>query len=318
MRPIAGLHHVTAIAGPAQACLDLHAGVLGQRLVKRTVNFDDPETWHLYFGDGAGAPGTLLTFFPWAGAPRGRRGTGEAGETALAVPADSLDWWGRRLAAHGVAALARGERFGTPVLTGETPDGLDLALVAEPGERPAADWTGARVPAPVAVRGLHGVTLTLVDPTPTRALLVEVMGLRSAGREGARERLVTGGTAAATIDLVARPGVARAALGTGSVHHIAWRVADDADQLAWSEVLERAGMRVTEVRDRCYFHSVYFRDPSGVLHELATDPPGFTVDEPAATLGGALRLPPWLEPMRTRIAERLAPLGAPAIVAEPA
>jgi glyoxalase family protein len=310
--PIAGLHHVTALSGPAAGTAGFHAGVLGLRLVKRTVNFDDPGGWHLYFGDASGAPGTLVTCFPRTGAPAGRRGAGEVAATALAVPAGALAWWRTRLASHGVVA-EEAQRFGERLLAFDAPDGMRLELVESAAAGPGVPWSGGGVAVEHAIRGLHSVTLAFGDAGRSAALLRDGMGFRESGREGVRVRLcAAGGGPSAWVDLVSLPGGARASLGAGSVHHVAFRVAGEAAQDAWREALAGQGMRVTEAMDRNYFRSVYFREPGGVLFELATDPPGFTVDESPATLGSRLMLPAWLEPMRGRIEAALPALDAPA------
>ena len=305
-----GLHHVTAFSGPAARNRDFYARVLGLRLVKTTVNFDDPGTYHLYYGDEAGRPGTLLTFFPIAHAAAGRLGIGETQEIALRVPRAAIGWWLHRFVAAGIDHQVPRSVFGEPTLRFRDPDGMRLALVGveEAGAVPA--WNGGGVPAEHAVRGLHGVTLLLADAGPTSAILADGLGFREAGREGASVRYAgtaeTGGFVTLETAADIRPGRP----GAGSVHHIAFRAADDAAQEALVDRLStRHRLAVTEQRDRQYFRSVYFREPGGVLFEIATDGPGFTVDEPLATLGSALKLPPGLEPHRARIASALPDLA---------
>jgi glyoxalase family protein len=305
---ILGIHHVTAIAADPRTNVGFYTDVVGQRMVKKTVNFDDPGSYHLYYGDELGRPGSIMTFFAWPGAPRGERGLGQVTVTAYAVPAGSLGFWEERL---GAAARGRSLRFGDEVLTVSDPDGLELELVEvdDAGARPW--WPGGPVAAEHAVRNFAGVTLTVRDLEPT-ARLLDDMGLRRAGEAGSRVRFVAGaGADAAGVDVVEHPTGARGRQAAGIVHHVAWRVSDDAAQLAWRERLLERGLAVTEVRDRRYFRSIYFREPGGVLFEIATDPPGFTRDETPEALGTSLKLPPWLEKERARIEGALPPLDLP-------
>lgn len=286
-----GLHHVTAFSGPAARNLDFYTRVLGLRLVKKTVNFDDPGTWHLYYGDAAGRPGTILTFFPIAHAAPGRAGIGETQETAFAVPRGSLGAWIDRLAAHGIDHDVPVKSFGETVLRFRDPDGTALALVG-------TDADGAE---PV-ILGFHGVTLRLAETAPTAAILTDVFGFTEAAREGDAIRYAGTAEAGRFVTLRADPARARGRQGAGSVHHVAFRAADDAAQEAMvAQLTGRHGLPVTEQRDRQYFRSVYFREPGGVLFEIATDIPGFAVDEPADSLGTDLKLPATLEPHRARI-----------------
>ncbi|PYM04775.1 MAG: ring-cleaving dioxygenase [Candidatus Rokuibacteriota bacterium] len=310
-----GIHHVTAICGDPQANVDFYASVLGLRLVKRTVNFDDPTTYHLYYGDEVGHPGTILTFFPWPGAPRGVRGTGQTTATAFAVPPGSLDWWTDRLARSANRFEKTEERFGERVLPLRDPDDLAIELVErrDAAERPW--WEAGPVTAPYALRGFHGVTLTLEGYERTAALLTDVMGLEPAGQQENRWRYAAAQRGAgAMVDLICAPGLRAGRVAVGTVHHVAFRCATDAEQTAWQRRLADAGMNVTPVLDRQYFRSIYFREPGGVLFEIATDPPGFTRDEAPEALGNTLRLPPWLEPRRTYIEDRLPRLQVPAAV----
>ena len=305
--PISGIHHVTAIAGDPQTNVDFYAGVLGLRLVKKTVNFDDPSTYHLYYGDGLGSPGTLMTFFPWPGARRGSLGSGQTRTTAFAVPEDSLDFWRRRFDGAGIR-VDDIERFGVEGLAFSDPDGLRLELLAsvkpDDDRRP---WAGSSTPADHAIHGLDGVTFLHADSTASQRLLVEVMGFRQIAVDGDRARYASGtGGSGTFVDLVRDPSAAPGRVAGGSVHHVAFRVEDDPAQAAWMDRLFAAGHPTTDVKDRQYFHSIYFREPGGVLFELATDNPGFAVDEPVEALGRGLQLPPWLEPSRSRI-ERLLP-----------
>jgi glyoxalase family protein len=311
-RPILGIHHVTAIATEPQRNLDFYAGTLGLRLVKRTVNFDDPGTYHFYFGDERGTPGTLLTFFPWPLAVRGSRGAGQATATSFSVPAGSLGWWHDRLRDHGVVIDDPAERLGEELLTLLDPDGLKLELVADAAAGALPAWEGGPVPGEHAVRRLHSVTLSVQGYEATAELLTTGMGFRAAGEAGSRFRFEAGeGGAGARVDVLCVPGAPFGRVAAGSVHHVAWRVADDAAQRGWRERLVALGRDVTPVLDREYFHSIYFREPGGVLFEIATDPPGFAIDEPVAELGEHLRLPPRLEPQRARIEAVLPPITLP-------
>ena len=299
-----GLHHVTAISGPARQNLDFYTRVLGLRLVKKTVNFDDPATYHLYYGDEAGQPGTILTFFPWDGVPKGRVGIGETQQTGFRVPKASIGYWTQRLVAAGVTHEAPQQRFGDTVLAFKDPDGLSLALVGIAGIEAEAGWSAGEVPVEHAIRGFHGVTLLLKDAGPTAAILEDVFGFIEAGREGNRVRFTATGSApyGRFIDLRAVGNFMRGQQGAGSVHHIAFRAADDAAQEAMvAKLRDNHRLPTTEQKDRNYFRSVYFREPGGVLFEIATDDPGFAYDEPRASLGQALKLPPFLERNRAQI-----------------
>ena len=288
-----GIHHVTAIAGDPQRNVDFYAGMLGLRLVKRTVNFDDPTTYHLYYGDEVGHPGTILTFFPWPGARRGRQGTGQVAAISLSIPRSSLGSWLARLVEHGVRHDGPSRRFEEHVLAFRDPDGLALELVGGSAADDRLGWGSGPVPAEHAIRGVFGVTLLEDGYELSAQLLTETMGFRSLRAEGNRFRYVG--------DSGSR----------GAVHHVAWRTPDDEQQRRWREKLAGTGLNVSPVLDRQYFRTIYFREPGGVLFEIATDPPGFTIDEAADELGGRLRLPPWLEPVRPRLEEALPALHAP-------
>ncbi|GJE41431.1 ring-cleaving dioxygenase [Methylobacterium soli] len=297
-----GLHHVTAFSGAALRNVDFYTRVLGLRLVKKTVNFDDPGTYHLYYGDETGRPGTILTFFPWEHAAPGRAGIGETQETAFRVPRAAIGYWTHRFIAQGVAHEAPAQVFGETVLPFRDPDGMALALVGTDGAETEPAWTGSDVPAEHAVRGFHGVTLLLREAGPTAAILTEVLGFREVGREGAQTRFRSGSDLGGSVTLRAVGDFLRGRQGAGSVHHIAFRAADDAAQAEMVRKLtQEHGLAVTEQRDRNYFRSVYFREPGGVLFEIATDVPGFAVDEPVTALGEALKLPAFLEPHRAEI-----------------
>jgi glyoxalase family protein len=299
---INGIHHVTAIAGPARRNLDFYGRVLGLRLVKKTVNFDDPGTYHLYYGDAAGQPGTILTFFPWEHAAPGRLGVGETQETVFRVPEGAIGYWTHRLVAHGVPHDAPVKRFGETVLSFRDPDGMRLAFVGLPGIEGEPAWE-SDIPAEHAIRGFHSVSLLLADAAPTAAILTDVFGFAEVGREDTLIRYRAEGAALGNVvDLRVAGGFLPARQGAGSVHHIAFRAANDAAQEEMvARLAQNHGIRTTEQKDRNYFRSVYFREPGRVLFEIATDIPGFAVDEPAASLGQALKLPAGLEAQRARI-----------------
>ncbi|MGE0639508.1 MAG: ring-cleaving dioxygenase [Thermoanaerobaculia bacterium] len=318
MRGTSGLHHVTAIAGPAQENLDFYAGVLGMKLVKKSVNQDDPGTFHLFYADAEGRPGTDLTFFPWSHLAPSRPGHGLATEVALAVPGDSLAFWESRLERYGTAVGARETRFGDDVLTLVDPHGLRVALVASRSaeERPFTPWEAGPVPVERQIRGLDGARLWLRDLAPSEALLAGPLGLVRLGEERGWVRWGRDGGGFAPsgvrLDLAHRPDTPRGMWGTGAIHHLAWRVEDDAHELELREAIAAAGSHPTAVIDRFWFRSVYFKEPGGVLFELATDGPGFAVDEEPSRLGETLVLPPWLESQRSAIEAALPPLTAPA------
>jgi glyoxalase family protein len=303
-----GIHHVTAIAGSAQGNVDFYVGVLGLRLVKRTVNFDDPLTYHLYYGTEVGAPGTILTFFAWPNAYRGRAGSGQVNATALSVPMGSLGWWQERFKAQRITYDLPVKRFEEEVLPFQDNDGMQLELVAAEDERPA--WSGGQVPADYAIRGVHGVTAHEEGYEKSAELLTETLRFTQLGQEGNRFRY-RANEGRGMIDLLCTPDGPRARGGAGTVHHIAWRVPDDSEQLAWRKTLVSADMNVSPVLDRQYFHSIYFREPGGVLFEIATDQPGFATDEPKESLGTTLKLPPWLEAARAQIESGLEPISVP-------
>jgi catechol 2,3-dioxygenase-like lactoylglutathione lyase family enzyme len=292
-----GIHHVTAIASDPQRNLEFYTRLLGLRLVKLTVNFDVPETYHLYYGDEAGRPGTILTFFPWPDAPKGRAGTGQAAVVAFSVPEGALGHWMDRLRTHGIDFEGPGMRFDEQFLEFRDPDGLRLELVSQAG-------AGGR-----AIRGFHSVTLWEQGHERTAELLMETLGFRFTGQAGNRFRYRAGaGGPGGILDVLDLPGTPLGRVAVGTVHHVAWRAADQVEQQAWREEIARQGFNVTPVIDREYFRSIYFREPGGVLFEIATDPPGFTVDEPLEELGTHLRLPRWLEPRRRELERSLPPL----------
>jgi glyoxalase family protein len=302
---IPGLHHITAIAGDPQRNLDFYTGVLGLRLVKLTVNFDDPFSYHLYYGDHSATPGSILTFFAWPTADRGRQGTGQVGVMALAIAPSSLAHWVGRLIRRGIKYDGPTRRFDEQVIAFRDPDGLLLELVAHPraADRPAADEN--------AIRGIHSVTLWTDGSENTAQFLTGTLGFRPTTTDEQRQRFEIGnGGSGAIVDLHNIAGFWEGAEGIGTVHHIAWRAANDAAQGAWRERL-RGSTNVTPVRDRKYFHSIYFHEPGGVLFEIATDAPGFAIDEPVDQLGSALQLPPWLAAQHDAIERSLPPLRLP-------
>ena len=312
MKRVNGLHHITAIAGPAQENLDFYSGVLGMRLVKKSVNQDDPGTYHLFYADAEGRPGTDLTFFPWSHLAPPRQGHGLAVEVGLEVPARSLEYWGGRLEKYGVRVDAEETRFGERALPVSDPHGLRLVLV-EQGDtrRPFTPWEHSPVAPERQVRGLHSARLWERQEAPTAQFLTTVLGFERLGSENGWTRYGFK-DAWGAVDVRETRDLARGAWGVGTVHHLAWRVDDEQHQLLVSGQIEQVGTGVTPVIDRFWFKSVYFREPGGVLFELATDGPGFAADEDPAHLGESLVLPPWLEPSRSRIEAVLPTLRAPA------
>ena len=305
-----GLHHVTAIASDPQQNIDFYTGVLGLRLVKITINYDDPGSYHLYYGDQAGSPGSILTFFAWPGGYPGRRGTAQATVTSFSVPEGSLGEWQQRFERHHVRFDPPVRRWDEEALTFYDPDGLQLELVAHLGAEERAAWNEGPIPVEFATRGFHSVTLALKSSARTAKLLTETMGFQLLREEGNRARYIAGDHGPArTVDLLTLPDVPQGGVGVGSVHHVAWRTPTDPQQEAWQETLQKLHYQVSPVMDRQYFHSIYFREPGGVLFEIATDAPGFTADEPLESLGTRLCLPEWLEPNRDKIQRRLLKLN---------
>jgi glyoxalase family protein len=307
---MSGIHHVTAISGDPARNVEFYTRTLGLRLIKKTVNYDDPGTYHLYFGDEAGSPGAILTFFPWAHTPKGRGGVGQTFETAFRVPESALGFWAHRFVERGVAHGEIEKRFGQSVLTFSDPDGMSLSLVGVAGAELEPAWTGGGVNAEHAIRGFHGVTLLLDDPAATARVLTEALGFSKTASDGATSRFaVAGAGIGSVVDLRAARGFLPGLMGRGSVHHVAFRASDDAAQASMRRTLvETLGLSVTEQVNRNYFRSIYFREPGGVLFEIATDQPGFAIDEPADALGSSLKLPPFLEPRRKQIEAALPPL----------
>ena len=309
---ITGLHHVTAIAGPAVENLEFYTTALGLRLVKKSVNQDDPGTYHLFYADAEGTPGTDVTFFPWDMMAPGRKGTGLTVELALAIPAGSLGFWHSRLTELAVEVGQPEERFGEKALPVTDPHGLQIALVETADPRVFAPWEKSPVSAHLQIQGLHAVRLLESDRAATEAFLTDVLGFDPVGEESGWRRFALGeGGSGRLLELQERPGVRRGAWGRGSVHHVAWRVPDETVQREVQNRVAESGLRPTPVIDRFWFRSVYFKEPGGALFEIATDGPGFAVDEDPAALGERLVLPPWLEPERGRI-EAVLPALEPA------
>jgi glyoxalase family protein len=310
-RQILGIHHITAIAGDPHTNLDFYAGLLGLRLVKLTVNYDDPGTYHLYYGDGVGHPGTILTFFPWPHAPQGHRGTGQVTETAFAIPESAIDFWEKRLAARGVSFKSF-DRFGERVISFSDPDGLGIELIGTKTTREDRAYQAGSIPIHFAIRGFHSATLTQADHHATAKLLTDTMGFKLIEENETRSRYkVDSGESASLVDVVHAPNERSGRVLVGTVHHIAWRTPDDEQQLRWLTELSRLDYGVSPVMDRKYFHSIYYREPGNILFEIATDPPGFGVDESMENLGTKLVLPPWLERDRAKLEASLPALRLP-------
>jgi len=307
-----GLHHITAAAKDPQTNLDFYQQVLGQRLIKTTVNFDDPGTYHLYYGDYSGKPGTALTFFPWAHISPGQSGNGETAAFAYAIPENAMSYWTARMKHFGFNPTREDTRFNAAVLPFQDPDGLHLELISTPLQtvNPMVDPTNhSDVPAEQQLQGFHSVTLWVDEVESTTRILTEILGMKFVGQEGHRYRYTTESQALGQIvDIVHRPNAYAARFGSGSIHHIAFRATNSQQQLDFREKLKQIGMNVTEVIDRQYFQSIYFRIPAGVLFEIATDQPGFAIDEPLEALGQQLKLPAWYEPRRALIEQNLAPI----------
>ena len=312
MTGITGIHHITCIAGAAQDNVDFYEGVLGMRLVKRSVNQDSPGTYHLFYADGDGHPGSDLTFFPWPEMPPAKAGAGLAMEVSLAVPLGSIDYWSDRLRENHIAIGEIETRRRTSAFSFKDPHGLPLAIHETGDEREFTPWRDSPVPTEKQIRGLHTVRLWESDLALTSTFLTGVLGFVDIGSEGGWNGFeVGGGGSGRYVEIREIPDAARGRWGTGGVHHVAWRVPDDATELAVREKIAQARRRPTEVIDRFWFKSVYFLEPGGVLFEIATDGPGFAIDEDPATLGEHLVLPPWLEPHREEIEASLPPIKLP-------
>ncbi len=316
-RSVRGIHHVTAIAGDAQRNVDFYVGVLGMRLVKRTVNQDAPETYHLFYADAVGNPGTDLTFFIWPDLAKGRPGTGQTVEVALAVPAGSLERWRERLLAHGTPVGEIGERFGERALPISDPDGMAVTLVESKSPAAVELWKGSPVPEEDQIRGFHGVRLLEADASRTISLLRELFGFVELGCDGGFRRYgLPGGGASRILDIREDFAARGGALGKGSVHHVAWNIGEPGEQEEFRDRVAAFGLSPTQVIDRFWFKSVYFREPGGALFEAATAGPGFLVDESNEDLGNRLILPPRFEPYRSEIEAILPPFELPQAAAK--
>jgi glyoxalase family protein len=299
---ILGIHHITAIAGYAKRNHDFYTKVLGLRFIKKTVNFDDPKTYHFYFGDEVGSPGTILTFFPWEGSPRGQQGSGMPTEIAYAVPQRSLEFWINRFHEYYVRITGQGTRFGESYVAFEDPDGLPLSLIIPKGVDQRKPWETEEVKADIATRGFHSITLTLASVQNTAEILTDVFGYKFIDKENNRYRYVTDAVEnAAIVDLLEAPNEARSGNAAGTIHHVAFRVKDEQSLMEFRQKVLAKGLNITEKIDRNYFFSLYFREPGGVLFELATDNPGFSIDETVNDLGKNLKLPMQYESRRTQI-----------------
>ena len=325
MKPLSGIHHITAITGDAQQNFDFYTRILGLRLVKKTVNFDDPTSYHFYYGTTHGAPGTILTFFAWRSATPGRVGSGEIGAFALSVPRGSLSFWREHLAQHHIETKIA-TTFGTPALAFRDPDNIELELVESDDVRPA--WNTKNIPFEYSIRGLHSATIATRDAMETANVLQEMMGFhfvdeesgharfalgdapsKNTSGENASDENASGDSGGGTfLDVVQAKNAQRGQMGAGTIHHIAFRASDDETQEAWRKALSQKGFGVSPIMDRSYFRSIYFREPGGVLFEIATDTPGFLIDESRETLGESLKLPPQYEANRARIEQVLPPL----------
>lgn len=307
-----GIHHVTCIAGDAQENLDFYVKVLGMRLVKRSVNQDDPGTYHLFYADRVGTPGTDFTFFPWPNMESGRLGVGLTTEVSFAVPTGSLAYWQKRLKQYDVEQGTPESRFGENTLPFNDPHGLQLALVETSDDRPFVPWENSPVSSKHQLRGMHAIRLWERQLSPTDTVLTELMGFTLFGMEDGWHRYgVEGGSSGKLIEIKELPEERRGQWGTGTVHHVAWRVRDSEEQMALREMILNAGLRPTPQIDRFWFRSVYYKEPGGVLFELATDGPGFDRDEDMEHLGEQLILPPWLETERKEIETALPSLEMP-------
>ena len=301
-----GLHHITAMAGDPQRNVDFYVGVLGLRLIKKTVNFDDPGTYHLYYGDYVGTPGTIVTFFPWPGARQGHPGAGQATKISFQVRRGSFAFWSERLTQKGVHFTKSCQRFGRVYLQFHDPDGIALEIVESETPRSIQPWTGSGVPPEHALTGFDGVTLTLDGYQKTSQLLIEIMGARFVGSEGDCFRHELGdGPEKAKVDLICQPAGFPSRGGVGLIHHVAWNTPSDDEEAKWLKQLTGAGFNTSPIIDRNYFHSIYYREPGHVLFEIATANPGFAIDEPVESLGEKLMLPDWLEPDRSALEAKL-------------
>ncbi len=311
-KEILGIHHITAIAGDPLANYDFYTKTIGLRFVKKTINFDAPDTYHFYYGDETGTPGTILTFFPFVNAKRGRRGTGEINTISFSVPQKSFSYWVNRIALKGIDFDGPNKKFGYETLSLLDPDGMKLEIVADPEADKIKGWSNGEILEEHSIRKFFGVLLYLSGLSANEELINDTMGMKFISIEGKTKRYSAGGNA--FIDLTEDKTAPYAIQSAGSVHHIAWRTSNDKEQIEWREKILEKGLYPTKVIDRNYFHSVYFREPGGILFEIATDQPGFMVDETKENLGTTLRLPEWLESQRERIEKILPPLKTSSLV----
>lgn len=308
MALITGIHHITAIAGNAQENVDFYTGILGLRMVKKTINFDAPDVYHFYFGDKLGAPGTVFTTFPFQGARPGKKGTGEMTYTAFSIPTQSLDYWIERLKKYDVVISDVLTRFGDQLIRFEDHDGMGIELIANDRDS-RTGWTYGNIQAEHAIRGFFGATLNLKTKELTEQLLTKHMDYRFIGEESGRFRYGTKGEPGDIVDIVLDKNGRQGIQSAGTVHHIAFRTANNETQTEIQNILWNNGYQVTEIKDRNYFRSIYFREPGGVLFEIATNEPGFAIDEEEAHLGELLKLPEWAEPHREKIEKNLTPIA---------
>ncbi|WP_096186423.1 ring-cleaving dioxygenase [Evansella halocellulosilytica] len=307
MQISSGIHHITAMVNDAQRNIDFYAGILGLRLVKKTVNFDRPEVYHLYFGNEMGQPGTVMTFFPWPKQLKGRIGTGQVGVTSYMIPKGAISFWERRLRKFNIEFRSE-VRFGEKYLKFYDPDNLEIELV-ERDQGPLNNWNFAGIPSDHSIKGFSGATLFSKQPYKTADVLENVLGFECIGQEESFLRFTSEAALGNTIDLKLTASV-RGLMGAGTVHHIAWRAKDEEDLRRWRSLLQHKGYNPTEILDRNYFKALYFHEEGGILFEIATDPPGFTVDEPLNNLGEKLMLPSWLESKRNELEESLPQIEA--------
>jgi glyoxalase family protein len=313
MTPLRGIHHVTAICGNPQRNVDFYTGTLGLRLVKKTVNFDDPASYHLYYGDQIGTPGTLVTFFAWPKANPGQPGAGEPVGLGFAVPNGSLDWWKRRFSKADVPCIEIGRVFGEEMISVSDPDGLRIELIESKRSRQFAFWPDGGIAHENAIRAIHSVELSIHDRGASAALFTNELTFRQAGIEDTKH-LFEVGTSQSFVHIVQPLSEQGGEMGAGSIHHVAFRTDDDASQLEWRQKLTALGLSVSPVMDRSYFRSIYFREVGGVLFEIATDGPGFATDESVEHLGEALKLPAQYEPLRPQVERVLPPIVTPQLM----
>lgn len=314
-KSINGIHHITVMASDPQNNYDFYTQTLGMRFIKKTVNFDAPDVYHLYYGDEKGSPGTILTFFPFPDARRGKRGTGEINIVSFSVPSNSLQYWMNRLAERAINFNGPKNKFGHEYISLLDPDGMKIEIAADTNADSIEGWFNGDVPAEHSIRKFFSSTFYLSDAKPTEKLLTQVMGAKLIASEGNVRRYTLGEKESLVfVDIIEDASIPRGISGAGTVHHIAWRTANDEEQLNWRAKVSEYGLYPTEVVDRDYFHSIYFREPGGILFEIATDPPGFMIDESFENLGTELKLPAWHEPKRKLIEQILVPLKTKSFV----